>query len=119
MDERYSDFCAESDLLPGQSRGGILKGWPVLVCRVEAGVFAVINRCTHADSQLVGGRVARGTISCPLHGARFDLASGRCLGAHYQPLKTFAIRVEDGRIAVAVPDEAPGYMQQPMPAPLP
>ena len=114
MVDRYCDVCAESDLGVGQSRSEILNEWPILLCRIESGIFAVINRCTHAESPLSGGRVARGTVSCPLHGARFDLASGKCLGANYLPLRTFAVRVDNGRIAVAVPDDAPGYHYRPV-----
>lgn len=44
---------------------------------------------------------------CPLHGARFELSSGKCLGGGYASLRTFDVAVIDGMIHVAVPDEAP------------
>lgn len=97
-----------------QPRAEILNGWPILVCRSELGVHAVINRCTHAASPLVTGRVRRSTIICPLHGARFDLPTGKCLGGQYRPLKTFPVRIVNGQVEIGVPDEQPGPEYQPV-----
>lgn len=79
-------------------------GRSILVCRSSGAVHAVDNRCTHAQSRLQGGKLREGVITCPLHGARFDLATGRCLAAAlgYAPLATFAVREEEGVIEVDV-----------------
>jgi len=114
MAETYHDVGTEAELASGQSIACLLNGWPVLVSRSDGGIFAVINRCTHAESQLQDGRVRRNMVSCPLHGARFDLATGKCIGGPYRPLKTFPLRITDGRIEVAVPDEAPGREHMPV-----
>ncbi|MBU6207177.1 MAG: Rieske 2Fe-2S domain-containing protein [Alphaproteobacteria bacterium] len=91
-----------------------IKGWHVLVCRDEGQFYAVNDRCTHAASFLSTGRMRRGALMCPLHGARFEIASGKCLGGAYDPLRKFDIRISDGMIEVSVPDEAPGMMDLPM-----
>ena len=57
-----------------------LAGWHVLVGRGEHGFHAVNDRCTHQAALLSGGRIRRGAVMCPLHGARFELASGTCIG---------------------------------------
>ncbi|AUW60304.1 Rieske (2Fe-2S) protein [Sphingobium sp. SCG-1] len=95
----------------------VVNGWPVLLCREEGAIHALINRCTHAASQLApDGRVRRGAVMCPLHGARFKLDTGECLGgAGYKPLKLYPWREDDeGWIEVAVPDEAPGMEHLPV-----
>ncbi|MFA7586202.1 MAG: Rieske 2Fe-2S domain-containing protein [Novosphingobium sp.] len=114
MTDTYHDICAEAELANGQSMAQLLNGWPILVTRSEDRVYAVINRCTHAEAQLQEGRIRRSMVSCPLHGARFELATGKCVGAPYLPLKTFPARIADGRIEVAVPDAAPGKEHQPV-----
>ncbi len=120
MDATFHDALADADLAEGQARALILNGWPVLLCRTNGAARAVINRCTHADSQLSGGRIRRGSVICPDHGAIFNLETGVCAGAAgYGPLKVFATRVMDGRIAVAVPDTAPGPGQSPVGTPRP
>ena len=94
-----------------------VNGWPVVLCRDEGIIHALINRCSHAASQLApAGRVRRGTIMCPLHGARFKLCNGESMGGvTYKALKIFPWReTEDGWIEIAVPDEAPGAEHLPV-----
>jgi anthranilate 1,2-dioxygenase ferredoxin component len=91
-----------------------LGGWHVLVARTESGFHAVNDRCTHQAAQISTGRVRRGVVMCPLHGARFELATGRCVGGAYPDLRTFPVRVVDGRIEVAVPGQAPGIGDLPV-----
>lgn len=114
MSETFHRFGGVDDIANGQSRAVELNGWPVLVCRQEDKFFAVINRCTHAASAMEGGRIRRNTVSCPLHGARFDMGSGACVGAPYLPLKTFPVRVDAGQVEVAVPDVPPGPEHMPI-----
>lgn len=83
--------------------GVTIGGYSALVARFPDGVFAVENRCSHASSELSGGRLKMGRISCPLHGARFDFRTGASLGGTLAPhgLRTFAVRVTDDDVALA------------------
>ncbi|MFA7440638.1 MAG: Rieske (2Fe-2S) protein [Sphingomonadaceae bacterium] len=117
MSETYhrvvrAEEVAEKAMLPF-----IVNRWPIFLTRDEGKIHAVINRCTHAASELApSGRVRRGSVMCPLHGARFKLETGESLGgAGYKPLKLFPWReTEDGWIEVAVPDDAPGAEHLPV-----
>lgn len=51
---------------------------------------------------------------CPLHGARFELATGKCLGAAYRDLRVFPLRITDGMIEVAIPDTKPAMEDLPI-----
>src|SRR3546814_194848 len=105
-----------SDLRIGQSRAAIVGGWPVLVCMLEDGPRAVIDRCPHAASDLASGRVKRNRVVCPLHGAMFDLTDGKCVAGPYPALKLFATQVVDGWIEVMVPTDPPPPQWQPVAA---
>jgi 3-phenylpropionate/trans-cinnamate dioxygenase ferredoxin subunit len=92
------------ELEPGGTIGVELGGWRICVARDRDAFYAVIDRCTHQDSSLVGGRIRRGAIICPLHGAPFELATGRCLAQiAYAPLRSFPVRIEDGWVKVELP----------------
>jgi nitrite reductase/ring-hydroxylating ferredoxin subunit len=92
-----------------------IAGWHVLVLRGDDGALRAVNdRCTHQAALLSGGRLRRGAIMCPLHGARFDLASGKCLGGAYPDLRVFDLRVVDGMIEVSLPDSPPGPAELPI-----
>lgn len=92
-----------------------VNGWSVALARSDGEVRAVINRCTHAAAAFVpGGRVRRGVLMCPAHGARFGLADGRCVGGLYQPLRSFPCREADGWIEIETPDAPPGPDERPV-----
>ena len=59
-------------------------------------------------------RIRRGAVMCPLHGARFELETGRCIGGAYKDLRSFPLRVSDGMIEVCIPDTAPTIEELPV-----
>jgi anthranilate 1,2-dioxygenase ferredoxin component len=114
MSEVYTPVVAEADFPDDGKFAAKVAGWHVLICRIEGAYHAVNDRCTHAASMLSTGRLRRGTVMCPLHGARFDVASGKCLGGEYRALRMFPLRVENGQIEVAVPETVPGMEDLPI-----
>ena len=83
--------------------GVAVAGYSALVARFPDGVFAVENRCSHAASELSGGRLKMGRLSCPLHGAQFDFRTGASMGGTLavRGLRTFAVRVTGDDVALA------------------
>jgi nitrite reductase/ring-hydroxylating ferredoxin subunit len=108
MDETYLRAALVGALAEGESLALDLAGWPILLCMAGGKPHAVINRCTHADSALTGGRLRRGAIICPAHGAIFNLTTGACVAASpYPPLRVFPVRIVAEWIEIAVPSDAP------------
>ena len=49
------------------------------------------------------GRLRGHSISCPLHGARFDVRTGACLAAPARrPIQSFPVTIEGGKVCVDV-----------------
>lgn len=104
-----------ADEFPEEGKiSGKVAGWYVLVAKTEDGLHAVNDRCTHQAALISTGRIRRGAVMCPLHGARFEVATGRCIGGAYRDLRTFPVRVENGQIEVCVPDTPPGMEELPL-----
>jgi nitrite reductase (NADH) small subunit len=61
-------------------------------------IFALEDRCPHKGGPLSEGIVHGTSVTCPLHGWVFDMASGQALGADEGAVATFAARVEGGRV---------------------
>ena len=60
---------------------------------------AVDDECTHAGGNLSEGEVEAGIVTCPWHGARFDLATGKALSAPAsEPVTAYPVRIEHGSI---------------------
>ena len=67
-------------------------------------VHALEDICPHAYALLSQGFQEGGVIECPLHAARFDIATGKCLvDVGQRDLHRFPVRVTDGRVQVQIP----------------
>lgn len=108
MNSTWHDVCHQ-DAFPDDGKfAAVIAGWHVLVVADQGAHFAYNDRCPHQAALLSPGRVRRGAVMCPLHGARFAAGTGECIGGAYPALRSFPVRVEGGMIAVALPDEGPG-----------
>jgi nitrite reductase (NADH) small subunit len=88
----------------GEGRNFVVAGDAVAVFRTRAGeVFAVQAQCPHRGGPLADGLTGGGTLICPLHAWKFDLATGTGPDAACA-LRTFAARVDErGSIVLSVP----------------
>jgi len=69
------------------------------------GFFASDGMCTHEEEPLADGIVIDNVIECPLHQGRFDVRSGKALGAPVCiDLQTFAVQIHAGDIYIQIPD---------------
>ena len=84
----------------GQGQCFVLYGQEVAVFRDRAGKLSAIeNRCPHRQGPLAEGVMGSGKVVCPLHGHKFDLATGQ--GNEKQEcLRTFPIREQAGQITI-------------------
>ncbi|HSY04513.1 MAG TPA: non-heme iron oxygenase ferredoxin subunit [Steroidobacteraceae bacterium] len=79
-------------------------GVAVIVVRCDGTLYAVEDRCTHDGEPLTQGQVENCQIVCPRHGAHFCLRSGEALTPPaYEPLRTYAVREQDGRVLLELP----------------
>jgi 3-phenylpropionate/trans-cinnamate dioxygenase ferredoxin subunit len=80
-------------------------GTAVAVFRSDQDVFAIADRCSHAEASLCRGEVFDGEVECPLHGAAFDISTGKALTLPAtQPVATFRTEVRNGNVFVSIPD---------------
>ena len=69
----------------------------------EGAVYATQAECPHRQGPLADGLVGGGTLVCPLHEWRFDLATGQALNGSCD-LEVFPVtRGEDGGLLVELP----------------
>ena len=103
LSKEFHKFCEASALPDGAKKAKKINGTMVLVCHTKGKLFAVSNVCSHQDKFLHTGRVRNCRITCPLHGAQFDLATGEatCLPAT-KPIATYEVRLNEDWIEVCV-----------------
>jgi len=100
----WVDIGAADTVSEAHGLSAEVDGYVVLIVRCGEAYYAVEDRCTHDGEPLDGGEIAACEIVCPRHGARFDLKTGEALTPPaYEPLRTFPVRVEAGRVLVESP----------------
>lgn len=86
---------------------GHVDGAPVLLARLDDGIFAVGGTCTHYGAPLAEGLVAGDEIRCPWHHACFSLRTGRALKAPaFAALPTWRVDIRDGKAFVVAARDA-------------
>jgi len=77
-------------------------GTAVCVVKVADEVFAVADTCTHAEASLAEGEVTGSKIECWLHGAEFDLKTGKALTPPAtEALKTFNVKRNGNQLTIS------------------
>src|SRR3954466_8181133 len=75
---------------------------PIALYRLNGQVYAIDDVCTHEFALLSQGFVEGREIECPLHQARFDITTGKCLAAPATvDINRYAVRIEAGEIFVS------------------
>jgi 3-phenylpropionate/trans-cinnamate dioxygenase ferredoxin subunit len=104
MTPEWIDVGASESVNETNPLSAEVDGIPVVVVRCGGDVYAVEDRCTHDGEPLGEAEVEACQIVCPRHGAHFCLRTGEALTPPaYEPLRTFKVREEGGRVLVEAP----------------
>lgn len=77
----------------------------IAMFRVGDEIFAVGDRCSHAEASLAEGEVFDHEVECPRHGSEFDLRTGKPLSLPAtKPVPTYEVVVEDGMVYLILED---------------
>lgn len=78
----------------------------IALFRIDDNVYAIGDRCSHAEASLAEGEVFDDAVECPRHGSEFDLATGEpsSLPAT-SPVPIYEVTVEDGTVYLTLEDQ--------------
>ncbi len=93
--------CSLSDVPEEGALRVEMSGTAVCIARSGGEVFAIGDRCSHADVSLSEGEVEDGKIECWLHGSMFDLRTGQPTGLPAnRPVPTYPVKIEGDDVLV-------------------
>ncbi len=94
-------LCHADEVAENRPFGGEVAGTPVALFSDGERCYALRNACSHAQALLSEGFVDARTVQCPLHGAEFDIRTGKCISEPpYDDVQAFEVRVEGGEVYV-------------------
>jgi nitrite reductase/ring-hydroxylating ferredoxin subunit len=99
-----------TDLPAGTMRPVDLGGRELLLAHIDGAFYAMLRTCTHMGWNLCEGKLDGKVVTCPRHGARFDVTTGQAVGKakllfmSTKPgdLTTFPVTVEGTNISIDV-----------------
>ena len=104
-DRRWTDVANVAELVEGEGRlvlGGRARSHPVALFLVGGTIYAVNAVCPHMGGPVASGRLRGHVVACPWHGWTFDVRTGFADHPDAHHLHAYDVRIEDGRVLVAV-----------------
>jgi nitrite reductase/ring-hydroxylating ferredoxin subunit len=96
--------AAAMDVPPGKSVALEVGGRRIALFNANGAYYAIDDTCTHAGGPLSEGEVNGTEVTCPWHGACFDLASGEALGPPADDaVRAYKVQVDGDDILIEVP----------------
>ncbi len=100
---KWTRACAVGELADQQARRVQIDGQAIALFNVQGQYFALRDRCPHGNASLSEGWIENGEVECPLHQARFEIATGKvtCAPARENAC-TYAVKVEAGVVLIGL-----------------
>jgi 3-phenylpropionate/trans-cinnamate dioxygenase ferredoxin subunit len=99
----YVKVAKANEIGPGQARLVDVKGKQIALFNVDGEYFAIDDMCSHEEASLAEGEICGHEVTCPLHGAKFDIRSGAVLGPPaYDDVASYPVRVSGGDVEIDV-----------------
>ena len=111
----FVEIATTDELMDGNMKMTSVSGREILLARVGDNYYSADNRCPHMGGNLSTGKLEGTVLTCPKHHSQFDLADGHVIRwtdwsglklsigkllKSPQPLKTYEVRIDDGKILV-------------------
>jgi nitrite reductase/ring-hydroxylating ferredoxin subunit len=93
-----------SDITEGKLTHVTAAGKEILVANVGGNYYAMNNICNHAGAELHEGELSGKELTCPWHGAKWDVTTGNLIWfpQKLNPEESFQVNVDNGTVYVEV-----------------
>jgi nitrite reductase/ring-hydroxylating ferredoxin subunit len=80
-----------------------VEGQKIALFRLDGAFYALSDTCTHRGGPLSEGTVEGAEVTCPFHGAKFDIRTGAVLGPPAQQgVRSYPVRITGADIEIEV-----------------
>lgn len=93
-----------SELAPGTGKEVDVSGQQIALFNIDGTYYAIGNACTHRGGSLSEGKVEGTRVTCPLHGAEFEVTTGKNLTPPApREVPSYKVRIEGNQVQVELP----------------
>lgn len=86
MKSGFIRVADSSEIAVGKTKKFTVGDMEVLIANIDGAFYAVDSLCTHHGGDLSEGKLEGNILTCPIHGAKFDVTNGRVISGPSEPL---------------------------------
>ena len=102
----FLKIAPESELPDGERLFVEIGGKPIVIFKIAGQLFSIADVCSHDDGPVGEGLLEGYNITCPRHGAQFDIRTGKVVQMPaVVDIPAYPVRVVDGMIQIGLPKE--------------
>jgi len=99
----FVTVATTEEIPAGQAKLVEVNGNEIALFNIGGKFHAIDNNCTHVGGPLCEGEISGAEVTCPWHGAVFDITTGRALGPPaMDAVNRYNLRVTDGNIEIEI-----------------
>ncbi|MDQ7052858.1 MAG: bifunctional 3-phenylpropionate/cinnamic acid dioxygenase ferredoxin subunit [candidate division KSB1 bacterium] len=99
----FVEVAKTTDIPAGKAKVVEVQDKKIAIFHVDGRFYAIDDTCSHEDASLAAGTVEGTEVMCPLHGARFDLRTGKNLSLPAVfPVQSYELKIENDAIFILV-----------------
>ncbi len=110
MESGFIRVADISEIETGKTKKVRVGDIEVLLVNVEGNFYAIDTLCTHYGGDLSEGKLEGNILTCPVHGAKFDVRDGKVFSPPSEPLDrpdienltSYPLRIENRDIFIKV-----------------
>jgi len=92
----FVKVASAADIPAGGMKGMKVGSEDILIANVGGKYYAIAGLCTHRHGVLADGKLEGSTVTCPKHGATFDVITGKSIVG--PKVLGFRSKTSDGRM---------------------
>jgi len=102
----YVEIAPASELPSGERMFVEIEGKPIVIFNIAGQYFSIADVCSHDDGPVGEGELEGYNITCPRHGAQFDVRTGKVIQMPaVVDIPAYPVRVVEGMIQLGIPKE--------------
>ena len=99
LSEGFVKVAEVAEIAAGTMKVVEVAGEQAMIANIDGKFFAIGNICTHVGGPLAEGTLEGNLVTCPLHGSKFDVTTGKNLTPPAgSPEPTYEVKIEDSAI---------------------
>ncbi len=102
----YVEIAPASELPNGERLFVEIGGKMIVIFNIAGQFFSIADVCSHDDGPVGEGTLEGYNITCPRHGAQFDVRTGKVMQMPaVVDIPAYPVQVRDGNIFLGIPRE--------------